>query len=368
MKNNKKVIILYPYYSGISGAYNRYLVLEKLLSKTNLRVKFILIKDQKCKYIISRIMYKFIKFLKVEAIIFFYSVLRNFYFITDYNPSITALLSKNVFIQIHDVSWINKEFVRHNLFFYRIFRFFIKNYSNIITVSKTSMYAINKVSGRKKRISFLYNTVTEAFIKESNNIGKDDFIYENKRIIQSIDFNSPNILYIASLIERKRHLDLLESLSNNKNFFNVNLIGIPTDRKILEFIQARKSLNGNDIKSKINYYPKLSQKDLCYLLLFSSAYISTSMDEGFGIPVLEAELYNIPLIIRDIDINRELFPKAKFFKTNSQLTILLNDLKILSKSEIEERKKIISLINQDNINKLFSYSNLSKKIENIILN
>ena len=91
------------------------------------------------------------------------------------------------------------------------------------------------------------------------------------------------------------------------------------------------------------------------------------MDEGFGIPVLEAELYNIPLIIRDIDINRELFPKAKFFKTNSQLTILLNDLKILFKLEIEKRKKIISLINQDNINKLFSYSNL-RKIENIISN
>ena len=52
------------------------------------------------------------------------------------------------------------------------------------------------------------------------------------------------------------------------------------------------------------------------MLLYSSAYISTSMDEGFGIPVLEAEIYNIPLLIRDMDTNRELFPKARFFKSN----------------------------------------------------
>ena len=176
MKKNKKVILLYPYYSGISGAYNRYLILERLLRKTNLSVKLILIKDQKFNSIISRILYKFIRFLKVEAIILFYSVFKNFYFITDYNPSITALFSKNVFVQIHDVSWVNKNFVRHNLFFYRIFKLFIKHYANIITVSKTSMNSINKISGRKKKISYLYNTVSEAYIRESNNIGKVNII------------------------------------------------------------------------------------------------------------------------------------------------------------------------------------------------
>ena len=50
-----------------------------------------------------------------------------------------------------------------------------------------------------------------------------------------------------------------------------------------------------------------------YFLLYSSAYVSTSMIEGFGIPVLEAQLYEIPLIIRDIEINRELFPQSLFF-------------------------------------------------------
>ena len=118
---------------------------------------------------------------------------------------------------------------------------------------------------------------------------------------------------------------------------NVNLVGLPTNPKIFELIRSKKSSSGKIIKSNINYFPKISQRDLCNLLIYSSAYISTSMNEGFGIPVLEAELYNVPLIIRDIDINRELFPKASFFKSNIQLSNFLNDIKKLSKLDIQDR-------------------------------
>ena len=367
MSKNKKIILLYPYYSGISGAYNRYLLLEKLLRKTNFDVRLIILDNKKFNFFIFKIIYKFIKFLHVESLIIFYSILRNYYFITDFNPSISALFSKNVFIQIHDVSWINKNFVRHNFLSYKIFKFFIKYYANIITVSNTSMLAILKVSNRKKRISFLYNSVGKAYIQESNNLGKDYINVKESKIIKSINYDSPNLLYIATLTPRKCHLDLLESLANNDNLFNVNFVGLPTDKKILELIKTRRSLCGKDIKSNINFFSKLSQKDLCILLLYSSAYVSTSMDEGFGIPVLEAQLYKIPLIVRDLDVNRELFPKANFFKTNLQLTKLLKDIKHLSEAEIDQRKRIISNISQDNISHLFSYSSLSKKINNIIL-
>ena len=108
MPKNKKIILLYPYYNGISGAYNRYLLLEKLLRKTNFEVKLIILDSKDFNFFITKIVYKFIKYLQVESLIIFYSIFRNYYFITDFNPSIIALFSKNIFIQIHDVSWINK--------------------------------------------------------------------------------------------------------------------------------------------------------------------------------------------------------------------------------------------------------------------
>ncbi len=368
MPKNKKVILLYPYFNGSSGAFNRYLLLEKLLRKKKLDVKLIVFDQQEFNLAFLKIINKFLKFLKVETLIFFYSVLRKNYFITDFNPSIIALFSKNVFIQIHDVSWANKNFIRHNLFFYRIFNFFIKNYTNILTVSKNSISEIIKVSGRNKRISFLYNSVSESFINESRRIGKDSFILQKNNDNGSIDFSLPNLLYIATLTPRKCHADLLEALSNTNKLFNVNLIGFPTDKKILEYIQTKKSPKGNYIKSNINFFPKVSQNYLCNLLLYCSAYISTSMEEGFGIPVLEAQVYKVPIILRDLNINRELFPKATFFKSTFQLSNLLSDIKLLSESEIKERKEIASMLNEDNINNLFNYSILSKKLQSIIFN
>ena len=362
----KKTILLYPYFNGISGAYNRYILLEKLLKKANIRVKLIILRDKNFNSFFTRIIYKFYRFLKVECIIFFYSVFKNYYFITDFNPSFIALFSKNVFIQIHDVSWENKKFSRHNILFYWIFKYFIKNYSNILTVSKTSMIAIKKISHRKKRISYLYNSVNEEYIFESNNIFKSSCIFENHIFNNNINLDVPNILYIATLTSRKCHLELLEALSKSKLLFNVNLVGLPTDKKILEFIKTKKTLSGISVNSNINYFPTISQKDLCNLLIYSSAYVSTSINEGFGIPVLEAELYKIPLIIRDIDINRELFPEAKFFKSNIQLVNLLNGIKNLSNNDIKERKRMVSNMNQDCIMKKFNYLNLSNELKSII--
>ena len=364
---NKKIILLYPYFNGISGAYNRYLLLEKLIKKSNISVKLILIKDKKYKSNFIKIIYKLIRFLKVEFIILFYSIFKNYYCITDFNPSILALFSKNVFIQIHDVSWENDKFARHNLIFYEILKFFLKYYSNILTVSKTSMLSIKKTCGRNKRISYLYNSVNTNYISESNNI-KNNGPFKIKIDSKIINLNNPNILYIATLTPRKCHLDLLEALSITNSFLNVNLVGYPTDKRILDLIKTKKTLSGNVIKSNINYFPKLTQKELCNLLFFSSAYISTSLYEGFGIPVLEAQTYKVPLIIRDIDINRELFPEAKFFNSTIQLSNYLKDIKRLSKVELEQRRKIVSKISEDNINVRFNYSHLSRELKKIIFN
>ncbi len=365
-RKTKKIILLYPYYNGISGAFNRYLLLEKLIKRINVKVKLIKLYEGKNSYGLLKIFYKVVKFIKVESLIFYYCLVRNYYFITDFNPSIIALFNKKVFIQIHDVSWTNKNFARHNSFFYKFFLLFIKNYANIITVSNSSMKSIRNLSSRKKNISYIYNSVTSDFIKSSNYLARKKNIENNKFISNSINFNLPNIIYIATLSPRKFHSDLLEALSKTKNQFNINLVGYPSDKKIKELIDINTNSKSKKILSNINYFQELSQNHLCSLLLFSSAYVSTSKYEGFGIPALEANLYDIPLILRDIDINRELFPDARFFNSNKKLVEILDQIKPLSKSEIINRKKILYNISEDNLMGLFNYSNLSNQLLNLI--
>ena len=90
------------------------------------------------------------------------------------------------------------------------------------------------------------------------------------------------------------------------------------------------------------------------------------MIEGFGIPLLEAQLYNLPLIIRDIEINRELFPQSVFFNSIQELIDLLNNIKPLSSIEIKNRRKLLIEINEEKLGQLFNYSTLCNQLNNII--
>ena len=58
---NKKVILIYPYFCGLSGAYNRYLLLERLIKISNLNVKFIILKEKKFDSKIAKFIHKFLK-------------------------------------------------------------------------------------------------------------------------------------------------------------------------------------------------------------------------------------------------------------------------------------------------------------------
>ena len=362
----KKIILLYPYFNGISGAYNRYILLNNLIKEINIPVTLITLNEKRYTSNFTKIIQKIIKYIKVESIIFYYCLIKKYHLITDFNPSIIALFSRKVFIQIHDVSWQNKDFARHNINLYGVLLYFIKNYSNLITVSQTSRKDIISLSKRKKRISYLYNSVSLDFIKNSNEVGKNKDILKNSSISKFIDFDLPNIIYIATLSPRKCHLDLIEALSKIKKPLNVNLIGHPSDINIQYLIKNNPKLSGDKVKSNINYFPKLSQKNLCTLLLYSSAYVSTSMIEGFGIPLLEAKLYNLPLIVRDIAINQELFPHSIFFNSIKELIDLLNDIKPLSSIEIKNRRKLLIDINQEKLGQLFNYSTLCNQLNNII--
>ena len=49
----------------------------------------------------------------------------------------------------------------------------------------------------------------------------------------------------------------------------------------------------------------------------SVALINASIDEGFGLPLVEASVFGLPLILRDIEIFREVAgEKAWYFATN----------------------------------------------------
>ena len=66
----QKIILIYPYFDGLGGAYNRYLLLEKLIKICNIDVKFILLNDKSYSNSLLNILFKVSRFFKIEALIF----------------------------------------------------------------------------------------------------------------------------------------------------------------------------------------------------------------------------------------------------------------------------------------------------------
>ena len=82
----KKIILLYPYFNGISGAYSRYILLKNFIKEINIPVTLITLNEKKYNSNFTKIFQKVIKYIKVESIIFYYCLVKKYHFITDFNP------------------------------------------------------------------------------------------------------------------------------------------------------------------------------------------------------------------------------------------------------------------------------------------
>ena len=71
--------------------------------------------------------------------------------------------------------------------------------------------------------------------------------------------------------------------------------------------------------------------ELQWLYENASAFLSPSFDEGFGLPVAEAQMFGKQILLSDISVYRELFPDAKFLSPNDPAA-WLDSLKDLSAS------------------------------------
>jgi glycosyltransferase involved in cell wall biosynthesis len=90
-------------------------------------------------------------------------------------------------------------------------------------------------------------------------------------------------------------------------------------------------------------------------------YVFPSQDEGFGIPVLEALSFSIPVICSDIDVFKEIGSDyVEYFKVGDSIS-LSNKITWVLKSENFKQKN-----NSTHINK-FSRKNFIKGFEEIIL-
>jgi glycosyltransferase involved in cell wall biosynthesis len=125
----------------------------------------------------------------------------------------------------------------------------------------------------------------------------------------------PSFLMVGTVEPRKGHaqvLDAFELLWASQQDANLLIVG--KQGWLVESLVER--LRNHPEKGKrLYWFEGIDDNYLCNLYERSDALISASLGEGFGLPLIEAAQYGLPLIVRDIPVFREVAgDHAYYFK------------------------------------------------------
>ena len=136
-----------------------------------------------------------------------------------------------------------------------------------------------------------------------------------------------SFLCVATLEPRKRQsqiLDACESLWDEGLDINLVLVGKPgwkTENLVKRL--ANHSENGK----RLFWLDGIDDANLEQVYKASSALIAASINEGFGLPLIEAARHGKPLIVRDIPIFREVAGESAYYFEGNGRIDLANALK-----------------------------------------
>ena len=115
----------------------------------------------------------------------------------------------------------------------------------------------------------------------------------------------PSFLMVSTLEPRKGHQQTLAAfeLLWEKNL-NINLIFVGKKGWMVKLL-TEKLEKHLQLNKRLFWLNHISDEYLKVIYLASTCLISASEGEGFGLPIIEAAKYHLPLILRDIPVFRE---------------------------------------------------------------
>ncbi len=126
---------------------------------------------------------------------------------------------------------------------------------------------------------------------------KDEKVVPNERLVKQYSKNY-NLLFVGRVVPHKAQLELIDvafwlKLKGVDNFI-FHIVGGVGDNEYM------KSLNNYvtslNLVDNINFTNKVDSKDLAAYYKLSDLYLSVSNHEGFGMPLIEAMKYDIPVL------------------------------------------------------------------------
>lgn len=179
-------------------------------------------------------------------------------------------------------------------------RLVLNRADSVVTVSQTTKELMLNHRLTKRPIDVVYNAA-----------GNLDAEYEHKPPAMR-PRSSQNMVYMGSFMDYKNVETLIKGMGDLPGY-RLNLLS-SISKERLEELQSLVSSTGGEVV----FHNGVSEGKYHELLSSAVALVTASLDEGFGIPLVEAMARGIPVVVSDIQIFREIGGQAAtYFKADS---------------------------------------------------
>lgn len=208
-----------------------------------------------------------------------------------HSPTFSAPIYQpcKVIMTVHDMIHLISGKSIHKLYYKNIVKRAMMKAAAVITVSEHSKCDIIKWIGiPEKKIHVTYNGIEERFKPSPDKTLPDE-------IKKGYGISDRYILFVGNQKSHKNVTVILKAfkmaVEKERLTHHLILVGIKED-----IIEDKKNEIGDKFNNRIIYIDNLTDDDLIKLYQFADLFLSPSLYEGFGLPMLEAMACGIPVI------------------------------------------------------------------------
>lgn len=204
--------------------------------------------------------------------------------------------SRNQVVTIHDLRpCFHPDNRLQQLYWRHVLPRSLRKAKAIVTVSETS----------RDKICATYGIPVDKIHVVSNCFVPEDEMFEH------VEQRKNRLLCVGCNWKHKNVHEFLDMHELWRDRYHVDIVMAQT--RYLETLQEKVARH--DLEHLVTFHHSVSDQILRSMFRRSQALVYPSLDEGFGIPPLEAMSYGLPVIASDIPVLRELFLDAPLYVT-----------------------------------------------------
>ena len=239
----------------------------------------------------------------------------------------------------------------------------------LIGAMKNSVYVVTPTLAMQDMIKcFIKNQIN--FIVLSHALNYQELKNPGElpeEIMKKFKNNFIKVLYISHFMPHKNHLLLIDAINLLKQRDWKIKLYMTIDEK--DWLGGYDILIGKikklDLKETIELLPRVPASEVSNLYLMSDIFVFPSLCESFGFPMMEAMACELPLVVADTPVNREICDDAALYHDPNSSANLADKIEIFLKNPkllLEYKNKSYERFNNRNI----TWEEYVKKFEEIL--